>query len=197
MLSQQDTYTTEADYLQWEARQPARHEYIGGQIHAMTGATLRHNVIVVNIIAALRPHLRATPCRAFVEAVKLRVARNSAIYYPDVLVSCDKRLQDISAGQHLVEEATVVIEVLSESTEGIDRREKLNTYRTLAELKEYVLVSQNDIKIEIYRRQGDIGWELITLEPGDPFELKSLNFSMPIEEVYAETGCGPVRDPAG
>ena len=70
MLSQQVTYTTEADYLQWEARQPVRHEYIGGQIHAMTGATLRHNVIAGNVYASLRPHLRATPCRAFVEAVK-------------------------------------------------------------------------------------------------------------------------------
>lgn len=191
MRSQSPTYLTEPEFLRWEVRQNVRHEYVGGQVYAMTGASLRHNVIAGNIFAALRPQLRATPCRVFMESVKLKIARTGAIYYPDLVVSCDPRLREIGAEQGLLDQATVVIEVLSPSTEGVDRREKQAAYRSLPELREYVLIGQDAPCIEIYRRTGDIGWELVTLDAADPFELKSLEFVMPVAEVYTETGCRP------
>ena len=88
----------------------------------------------------------------------------------------------------IVDSPTLIIEVLSPSTEGIDRREKLRAYRTLPSLKEYALVSQDECKLELYRRRGDIGWDIITFEPGDTVELASVELQMPIADIYFEAG---------
>lgn len=106
----------------------------------MTGASVRHNVIALNLASALRNHLRGTPCRALMEGVKLRLRKERSIFYPDVMVTCEARLLELDAEAQIVEEPLLVIEVLSPSTEGIDRREKLRAYRTLPSLKEYAPV---------------------------------------------------------
>lgn len=179
---------SEADYLALEARSPQRHEYVAGEIFAMTGASIRHNVIALNIATALRQHLRGTPCRTLMEGVKLRLRKESSYFYPDVMVTCEPQLLDLSAEQQIVEEPVLVIEVLSPATEGIDRREKLRAYRTLPSLWEYALVSQDTVKVEIYRRRGDIGWDIITYEPGDDVEFTGIEFSLPIGDIYFEAG---------
>jgi len=163
------TYTTysESDYLAYEAQSPVRHEYIAGEIFAMTGASIRHNVIAGNLFAELRSHLKGTPCRALIEGVKLRLRKEQSYFYPDVMVTCEDRLQELDSQQQIVEAPLVVIEILSPTTEATDRREKLRAYRTLPSLKEYLLVSQEQAKVEIYLRRGDIGWDIITYEPGD------------------------------
>ncbi len=179
----------EEEYLVLEAQSPLRHEYVRGEVYSMTGASLRHNVITGNIFALLRAHLRATPCRAFVADAKLRVATAGAYYYPDVMVTCDPRHSTVDSSDTVVDAAKVVVEVLSASTEGTDRREKLMAYRALPSLEEYVLVAQDEAKIEIHRRRrGDIGWEIVTLTPGDPVELKSLEFASDFPALYEETG---------
>ena len=94
-----DSYTSEADYLALEAQSPLRHEYVAGQIYAMTGASLRHNVITLNIAATLRAHLRGSPCRTFVNDAKLRIAKRQSYYYPDVMVTCDARHQNTRVPQ--------------------------------------------------------------------------------------------------
>lgn len=178
----------EQEYLAFEARSPVRNEYIAGEIFAMTGASVRHNVIALNIASALRNHLRGTPCRALMEGVKLRLRKERSIFYPDVMVTCEARLLELDAESQIVEDPLLVIEVLSPSTEGIDRREKLRAYRTLPSLKEYVMVSQDICQIEVHRRTGDIGWDIITFEPGDKVELASVELKMPIADVYFEAG---------
>jgi Uma2 family endonuclease len=154
----------------------------------MTGASLRHNVIALNIAALLRAHLRGSPCRTFMSDAKLRVAKLNSYYYPDVMVTCDARHQSISAADTVIETPRLIVEILSTSTEATDRREKLLAYRSLPSLLEYVLVSQNEASIEIHRRQGDIGWQIITLSPGDPVELSSVEILTDFAAVYEESG---------
>lgn len=178
----------ESEYLALEARSPVRHEYIAGEIFAMTGASIRHNVIAGNLYAAIRAHLRGTPCRALIEGVKLRLKKERSYFYPDVMVTCEARLLELDAETQIVEDPLLVIEVLSPSTEGIDRREKLRAYRTLPGLKEYALVSQDLCQVELHRRRGDIGWDIISFEPGDVVEFASIELAMAIGDVYFEAG---------
>jgi Uma2 family endonuclease len=182
-----EIYMTEAEYLAHEVRSPVRNEYVAGHIYAMTGASLRHNVITLNIASLLRNHLRGSPCRAFMADAKLRVAKTQSIYYPDVLVTCDPKHLSVNTADHIVDTPRLIVEVLSESTAGTDRREKLHAYRSLPSLLEYVLISQDEALIEIHRRSGDIGWQIITLTPGDPVELQSVELSTDFPTIYEES----------
>ena len=178
----------EGEYLALEARSPVRHEYIAGEIFAMTGASIRHNIIALNIATALRTHLRGTPCRALMEGVKLYLKKERSYFYPDVMVTCEPRLLELDAQVQVVDSPVLIVEVLSPSTEGIDRREKLRAYRTLPSLKEYAMVSQDECRVELHRRRGDIGWDIITFEPGDTVELAGVELQLPIADVYFEAG---------
>jgi Uma2 family endonuclease len=184
------TYTplSESEYLAYEAQSPVRNEYIAGEIFAMTGASIRHNVIALNLASAIRAHLKGTPCRALIEGVKLRLRKEQTYFYPDVMVTCVNRLQELDSQQQIVEESLIVIEILSPSTEAVDRREKLRAYRTLPSLKEYLLVSQDQAQVEIYRRRGDIGWDIITYEPEDTVDITSLELKLRMSEIYFESG---------
>ncbi len=188
MLSKRLEYLSPEDYLRLEAHSPVRHEYVAGEIYAMTGASIRHNLIAGSIYAALRSHLKASPCRVLMEGVKLHVARENAYYYPDVMVSCDPRLERLSAADMVIDQPVVLVEVLSETTAGIDRREKMSAYRKLATLKEYVLVEQDVRHVEVFRRVGDVGWEQIILAAGETLELVSLEFRLPLDEIYEGVG---------
>ncbi len=179
---------SEEDYLALEARSPTRHEYVAGEVFAMTGASIRHNVIALNIATAIRQHLRGSPCRALMEGVKLHLRKESSYFYPDVMVTCEAALLALGASQQMVEEPLLVVEVLSPATEGIDRREKLRAYRTLPSLREYMLVSQDAVKVEIYRRRGEISWDIITYEPGDTVQLNGIDFELSISDIYFEAG---------
>lgn len=188
MLTKRIETLSPEEYLRLEAQSPVRHEYVAGQIYAMTGASIRHNLIAGSLYSALRSHLKASPCRVTMEGVKLHVARDNAYYYPDVMVSCDPRLERLTADDVVIDKPLVLIEVLSESTAGIDRREKMSAYRKLASLKEYVLVEQNVRHVEAFRRVGDVGWEQVIYEDNDTLELPSLEFRLPLAEIYDGTG---------
>lgn len=183
-----ETCLSEAEYFARELQSPGRNEYVAGQVYAMTGASLRHNVIALNIASLLRQHLRGSPCRTFMADAKLRIAKMQSIYYPDVLVTCDPKHQCVGVADHVVDTPRLVVEVLSESTAGTDRREKLLAYKSLPSLLEYVLVSQDEALIEIHRRSGDIGWQIITLTPGDPVELSSVELLTDFPAIYEESG---------
>lgn len=176
----------EAEYLALEAGSTQRHEYVAGEVYAMAGGSQRHNRIALNLAATLLGRLAGKPCQVFMSDVKLHVAAADAYYYPDVMVTCSEA--PVAAGEALVVEAPVlVVEVLSTATETIDRREKLAAYRKLASLQEYALVSQDRRQVEIYRRQGDIGWLYVTFEPGDTVCFESVGVSLAMDELYAGT----------
>lgn len=179
---------SEQEYLTIEARSQLRHDYVAGEIYAMTGGSLRHNVITLNIATRLREHLRGNPCRVFMSDAKVRIAKTSAYYYPDVVVTCDPRLLSLTADAMVIEQPLVVIEVLSPNSEGIDRREKLQAYRTIPTLREYAMVHQDRPAIEIHRRSGELAWQIVSLGPEDPFELTSLDFRASFAQVYDEAG---------
>ncbi len=183
-----DTQISEAEYLALEAQSPLKHEYVAGGIYAMTGASLRHNVIALNIAALLRAHLRGSPCRTFMSDAKLRVNKLNSYYYPDVMVTCDPGHQNITPGDTVIEAPRLVVEILSNSTEATDLREKLLAYRSLPSMLEYVLVRQEVASVEIHRRHGDIGWQIITLSPGDPVELNSVELVSDFAAIYEESG---------
>ena len=176
---------SEEEYLRLEARSPIRHEYVRGGVFAMTGGTLRHNVITGNLAVALRAHLRNTPCRVFINEIKLRVAMANAIYYPNLIVCCcvtDAQTMDLDSDT--VDDAVLIVEVLSQATEAIDRREKLVAYRTLASLAEYALISQDEPRVEIHRRRGDIGWEKIEYSSDETVEFASVKLAISMRDIY-------------
>jgi Uma2 family endonuclease len=184
MLTHEYTPVSEEEYLRLEAQSPIKHEYVNGEMFAMTGGTLRHNTIALNIAAALRSHLRDTPCRAFINDVRVRVEKAHSYYYPDLLVSCARGAQAMDLSAVTVEDPVLGIEVLSPATEATDRREKLLAYRTLSSLSEYVLISQDDARIEIHRRRGDIGWEKIEYSGPETVELASVGLQIGMREIY-------------
>ena len=174
MLTHEYTPISEDEYLRLEAQSPLKHEYVNGEMFAMTGGTLRHNTIALNVAPALRSHLRDTPCRAFINDVRVRVERTHSYYYPDLLVSCPRGAQIMDLSAVTVEDPVLMIEVLSPAAEATDRREKLLAYRTLPSLAEYVFISQDEARVEIHRRRGDIGWGKIEYSgPAGRYRLRN------------------------
>lgn len=174
---------SEADYLAGEELPGLRHEYVAGEVFAMTGATKAHGTIALNIAATVRSHLRGTPCRTFTSDMKVHVDSARAYYYPDVVVTCSERdLADDAPKSHL-EAPQIVVEVLSTSTEKVDRREKWMNYRQLPSLQEYVLVDQERQWVEVFRR-GIEGWLHEIVLPGEVLTLRSLDLALPMDDVY-------------
>ena len=170
------------DYLEGELRSEIRHEYVAGRVFAMTGASRAHNLIALNIVTALHAHLRGGPCKAFMSDLKVRVEKADAFYYPDIAVTCHPA--DTQA--YYLTHPCLVVEVLSPSTEGIDRREKLLAYQSLDSLKEYVLVAQGAVQVEVYRRDGEGGWWLYTYTGGEELRLEAVDFALSVAAVYQD-----------
>ncbi len=183
-------YNTESDaqrmsaeqYLLVEETAPIRHEFVGGEMFAMTGVSLAHNLIAMNVASAFRRHLQGGPCKTFVSDVKVRLRSRSddIFYYPDVIVACGAR--DLTA--RYLTDPKVIVEVLSPSTEAIDRREKLLNYRGIRTLDDYVLIAQTTPEVTLHRR-GDRWKPLVLTEPGAVVELASLGLSLPVEDIYS------------
>lgn len=176
------------DYLASEQRSEVRHEYVAGRIVAMVGGTERHNAITLAMASLLREHLRGRGCRVFASDMKVRVG--DVFYYPDVMVVCGT-----PEPTALFQTSPVIlVEVLSESTEAKDRLEKLVAYQSIPSLKEYVLLAQDKVRADVYRREVD-GWQLETLGAGDSLRLDSVTFSVRIEKVYEDVLGLPPSEP--
>jgi Uma2 family endonuclease len=184
MLIREYTPLSEEEYLRLEARSPVRHEYVRGEVFAMTGGTLRHNTIALNLAAALRAHLRSSPCRVFINDVRVRAEKANAYYYSDVLVSCARDSEPVDLTAATVHDPVLIIEVLSPATDATDRREKLLAYRTITSLTEYVLVSQDDARVEIHRRGSEIGWQKLEYAGPESVELTSVGLQIDMGEIY-------------
>lgn len=184
------TLKTVAEYLHDEETAAIKHEYVDGRVFAMTGANRRHNLITGNIFTKLHAFLDGSPCRAFMEAFKVRVEAADAFYYPDVMVACD----NVSDESVYTEEPVLIVEVLSPSTAAIDRREKCINYMKLSTLREYMIVHQRRKKVEMYRRIADGTWTKAEYYGGDNLVLNSFpngELVLSIESIYrnvSETG---------
>lgn len=176
----------ETDYLDNEAASATKHEFVAGEVFAMAGASKRHGTLAGNAFIALRQHLRGKPCAVFMADMKVRVKADTAYYYPDVVASCDPSDLSPDAPKDHLQAPTLVVEVLSDSTEAVDRREKLLSYRRLPSLNEYVLIDQNKVWVEVFRRTP-AGWTQDIYEAGEMVQLRSVDLDLPMAELYADT----------
>lgn len=178
---------TEHEYLAGERLSVVKHEYVAGGVFAMAGASKVHGTLAGNAFIALRQHLRGTPCGVWMADMKVRVQADNAYYYPDLVVTCDERDLRPEAPQDYLLAPKLIMEVLSDSTEPVDRREKLISYRLLESLEEYLLIDQRKAWVEVYRRTP-IGWtqEIFTGEVS--VRLASVGLALAMTELYADTG---------
>ena len=175
---------TPQEYLRWESTQQEKHEYIGGQIYAMTGVRLNHNRIALNAVAALREALRGLPCEVFMSDVKLQIDAADAFYYPDIMVTCDPR--DLADGRALaVQHPWLVVEVLSESTAAFDRGRKFEHYRLIESLTHYLLVETTRPQAELFCRNVQGLWVLHPLMSGDSIRIEQPHaFTWPVAALF-------------
>ena len=182
---------TADDYLAWEERSPGKHEYLAGEIFAMVGATDAHVTITMNLAVLLHAHVRGRPCRVYMADMKLRVDAADAFFYPDLLVTC---APEDHASSRFKSQPTLLVEVLSSTTAGFDRGQKFAIYRQLPSLREYVLIEQDRMSVECFRRDERDRWVLQAYGPGDSVELSSLDFSAPIEALYEDVALPAIPD---
>ena len=168
-----------ADFLRWEAQQSTRHEFFRGDIFAMTGGSARHNRVVLNLAAQLSAHLDGTSCQVFAESMKVRLA-DEAVLYPDVMVTCGKAL---AGDEQTVTDPTLIIEVLSPSTMGYDKRNKFTLYRSLSTLREYALIDPASREIEVFTLTAD-GWLLSDQTRAAKLSLSSIMCRLPMAVVF-------------
>jgi Uma2 family endonuclease len=168
-------------YLKLEEAAITRHEFVDGFMFAMAGATKFHNVIAGNIFIRAKLAARASKnCAAYMENVKVRTPSGIG-YYPDVVVTCDDDVNDL-----LIYNPCLIVEVLSSSTEDIDRSEKLFNYRKFSSLKMYALVRQDKKFLEVYKRNADDTWQYSILEEVGSLEFSCADFSMTLEKIYED-----------
>lgn len=147
---------TVEEYLAFERASEEKHEFVGGEVYLMTGASRKPNLITGNVNTSLNNQLRELPCEVYINDMRVRIQKREYVY-PDVIVMCgEAQLED----EHLdtLLNPTVIIEVLSPSTEQYDRGRKFRNYRLLDSLQEYVLVAQDSARVERYLRQADGQW---------------------------------------
>ncbi len=182
MIANPSPILTIEEYFAWEQQQEIRYEYLEGELIAMTGGTIPHNDIAINLLMALRPQIRSANCRINMADVKVRVSP-TAYFYPDLVVSCDER--DRNAIK-LIEFPKLIVEVLSPSTEADDRGRKFKHYQLLDSLQEYVLISSEYMSVECFRRSENKFWIYAPYSAGDLVTLESVGWSGAIELIYED-----------
>jgi len=169
-----------SDFLAWEEAQPERHEFVRGEVFAMVGARRVHGLVSLNLAAALKSQLRGSPCRVFSETMKLQVAED-VLFYPDVFVTCDPA--DLRT-ERIFTAPTLVVEVLSPSTQSHDRGQKFTWYRRLVSLREYLLVDPDTRELQLFRRGADGLFTLHDLTGAPQVALTSIACTLPAEEIF-------------
>jgi Uma2 family endonuclease len=179
---------TPQQYLDWEEQQPLRYEYWNGDVFAMTGGTIPHNQVAVNLAALLKNHLRGKGCKILTSDAKVGISTD-AFYYADLSVTCDPR--DRTA-RKAIYHPCLIAEVLSPSTESRDRGQKFRQYRRIATLKEYLLIDPDRMSLECYRLNERGNWELIHYFVEEPESadrevfLASVDLRFSLTELYED-----------
>ena len=180
LAQKQVEFVSIAEYLDGENISSIKHEYLDGTVYAMAGASDRHNRLSINLTSKLDSHLSDDSCDVFMADMKVQ-ASETVFYYPDVMVACD----GVNADPYYRKQPRLIIEVTSPSTENIDRSEKLLAYKQIKSLKEYVLVSQDSVRIDIYRRKRGERWQLeILTDTKEELHLESINLKLSVALIY-------------
>ena len=168
-------------YLAWEEDQGERHEFYRGELFAMVGGCRSHGRVVSNLNRRLAEALDGSPCQVFAETMKVQIG-DETVLYPDIFVTCDKA--DL-ATDRIFTAPTLVVEVLSPSTQAYDRSQKFALYRRIPALQEYILVDPDTRRVEGFRRGGDGLWVLHDMSDDDTLEAACLGLRVPLAEVFA------------
>lgn len=173
------------EYLDWEEDQPTKHEYFHGRIYAMTGGSLEHVTVIQNLGLSLGNRLRGGSCRVFTSELRVKVSETGLYTYPDVTVVCGEMELDRRTKSVTLLNPTLIVEVLSSSTEAYDRGDKFAHYRSLPSLTDYLLISTTSAKAEHFQRQPEDDW-LLTVRSGIEASLtiKTLGIVLPCAEIY-------------
>jgi Uma2 family endonuclease len=173
-------YISPTDYLDIERQSPIRHEYRRGLVYAMAGGTDNHDRLALNLLSLINLKLGDSECRFHSGNVKVNY-QDQFYYYPDAFVTCDPRDRD---DRYVKRYPKLIVEVLSPSTQVFDTGEKFDDYQQLESLEEYVLISQDNQRVECRRRTSTNAWETIVYEAGDRVILKSIDLDFAITELY-------------
>ncbi|MGB7084834.1 MAG: Uma2 family endonuclease [Phormidesmis sp.] len=183
MIATQDnpSQLTPEEYFAWEEKQLEKHEYIDGEVYAMSGGSVNHGRISIRFTSMIDAHLEDGDCITGNSDIKVNIVAANSYTYPDVSVTCDKR--DQTTPQYITYPC-LIIEVLSDSTEAYDRGGKFRLYRNNPVLQDYLLVSTARIEMDLYHKNDAGEWIISSYEEGDIVTLKSIDLSFPIEQVY-------------
>ncbi|MBD2159669.1 Uma2 family endonuclease [Limnothrix sp. FACHB-1083] len=175
------SYFTPEAYFAWEEKQLERHELIDGHVYAMSGGTQNHSAIKLTIGSLISNHLRSGDCRVFNSDLKINISNTSNYTYPDLSVTCDPRDREHPL---YITYPCLIVEVLSPSTEAYDRGKKFEKYRRNPNLIDYVLVSSEEVAVDIYHKNSAGDWLILSYRSGDQVELQSIGLTVAIEEFY-------------
>jgi Uma2 family endonuclease len=176
-LKHQNHPISKQDYLAGELLSDIKHEYIDGRVFAMAGVSKNHDRITINIARQFGNHLENTPCDVFSSDVKVKAAGN--FFYPDVMVVCD----DQTEHEYYSESPVIIVEVLSKTTRRTDQTVKRLAYQNLPSLREYVLIEQDFVDVEVCRR--DNHWQSEHYFLGDEVHFAAIDLRFPVEAIYA------------
>lgn len=174
---------TFAEYLRFESGSSTKHEFVDGQVFSMAGGTAEHGALAMSMATLIGERLRGKPCRVFRSDVRVRVREADLVAYPDLTVVCGQLVRDVEDPESIAN-PVVIVEVLSDSTEIYDRGDKAFRHRQCPSLREYIMVSQKDRRVEIQRREPNGTWVIQTIEGAGPFSIPSLAFSLSLEDIY-------------
>lgn len=172
---------TPEEYLAWEATQETKYEYVDGEIIAMTGGTITHARIYLNLYRALFPHLSQRGCEVFVSDAKVQDSKSKRYFYPDLVVTCS---DDDKKNNKFIQYPKVIVEVLSPSTSYYDQGRKLKLYRQLPSLQEYILIDSQRISVEMYKRKTGKIWSYSYYDLDETLTIPSIEFDCSVEMLY-------------
>ena len=172
-------------YLAWEALQAERHEYVGGEIWAMTGAWATHNTITLNAFYFLRTTLKGKPCHVYGIDLKLHINEVGDYLYPDVMVTCDPRDRQPSE-ERFISHPWLIVEVLRDSTDAYDRGRKFELYRNIATLTHYLLIEQDRPHAELFFKNAQGQWVLQPLAATDAMQIDALGQPWPVASLFED-----------
>lgn len=180
----QDNYLTPEEYLEGEQFAIEKSEYVRGEVYAMAGASDRHVKVSGNAYALIKMHLRGSGCSTYIADMKVRIAADDTFFYPDVMVTCEPSDQ-LAERDYAKHHPKLIIEVLSPSTEDKDRGSKFISYRKLASLQEYLLIDPRKYYVELFRRQNEDEWVLMTRSGAEAsLTLNSIGLTCCLADFY-------------
>ncbi len=184
MSAQTEAKLAAREYLALERASQVRHAFLDGEVFAMTGASRPHNLIAGNLFASLHGQLKQGPCEVYTHDMRVHIPETGLYTYPDIVVACgEPQFEDTELDTLL--NPSLIVEVLSPSTEDHDRGSKFVHYRSIAEFSDYLLVAQARIHVEHFARQAGGQWLLTeTNDPKATIELTSIGGVLAVNEIY-------------